>query len=302
LNFEPDGTRIIRKRSEHGLGLYTSPYGDDRDKRWVDELWEDVVDQALGTPPKDREWHRCPVIGRVPVTSWEVLATFSSYNREHADSPVRPFNFVSAAYMRPLARAHPVRLFAPFVSESAKALEAEWYVQGTGKRVEITTDDPLGVIVDGVIRVKTYGDLLFDYAHHPETKFADAEGQRCQPITAGKLQRRHIIATRTEPIGKEGNALDRRVEGAGVADEVQQLYADLEDFRRHVLPVAAVMGRAALAEAVGITERGLRKILNGHSGGTPASRGAITTMAGLWAARQLGRKPSANPWTIVPPG
>lgn len=216
-------------------------------------------------------------------------------DREHPDSPVRPFNFVSAAYMRPLARVEPVRLFAPFVSEPARAHEADWYVQGTGERIEITTDVPHGVIVEGVIPVKTYGDLLFDYAYHPEVKFADREGKRCQPTTVGRLQRRHIIATRVEPIGKEGNALNRRVEGTGLADEMQQLYADPWDFKRYVVPVASAMRRPTLAKAVGMTERGLRKILNGHSGGTPASRTAMAKVAGLWAARQLGWSPGANP-------
>jgi len=188
-----------------------------------------------------------------------------------------------------------VRLFAPFVSEPVDALEAEWFEHNTGKRVTITTEDPMGKVVERVVPVKTYGELARQYGEHPEVKFADQAGRRCQPRTSGTLGRRHVIATRTEPYGKEGNALRRRVEGAGVSDEVQGLFVDPADFERHVLPVGRAMQRRELAAGIGVTERGLRKILNGHSGGTPTSRAAIARTVGTWSARRLGRRPSENP-------
>jgi hypothetical protein len=160
INFDTHGEPLIRKRSEHGLGLFASPLGsDDKRKRWIDELWEDIVDEVLGRTPEPRHWHPYPVVGRLPVTTWDLLESFKTYNGAHPEAPVRPFNFVSAAYLKPLARAEPVRLFAPFVSEPATALEAEWYEHNTGRRVEITTEDPMGAIVDGVLSVKTYGEL-----------------------------------------------------------------------------------------------------------------------------------------------
>ncbi len=237
FNFDDEGRRVVRKRSEHGLGLFVSPYGaEDKKKQWIDELWEDVIDEVLGLPVEPRPWHDHPVVGRVPVTSWELLKSFETYNRAHPEAPVKPFNFVSAAYPKPLSREEPVRLFAPFVSEPAQALEAQWYEHNTGRRVAITTEDSMGEVVDGLVPVKTYGE-------HPEVKFADEDGHRCHPRTSGTLTRRHVIATRTEPYGKEGNALRRRVEGAGVSDETQGLFVDPADFERHVLPVARAMSR-----------------------------------------------------------
>ncbi len=296
LNFDRDGTAIIRKRSEHGLGLFVSPHGsDDKKKRWIDEFWQDIVDEILRRPRKPREWHAYPVIGRLPVTTWDLLETFAGYNRTNPESPVRPFNFVSAAYLKPFARAEPVRLFAPFVSEPARAREANWYEHSTGRRVSITTEDPMGEVVPDVMPVKTYGDLLQQYSAHPEIKFANEQRQRCRPGTEGTLGRRHIIATRAEPYGKEGQALRRRAEGPGVEDDEQQLPLDSRDFRRLVVPVAERMPRKVLAEAIGMTERGLRKIIHGDSDATPTSRAAITAVAGLWAARELGRRPSVDP-------
>ncbi|MDQ4144983.1 MAG: hypothetical protein M3198_14835 [Actinomycetota bacterium] len=295
LNFDEHGNPIVLKRSEHGLGLYASPYGtDDKKKRWIDELWENIVDELLGRAPKTRPWHDLPVIGRVPATTWELLDSFESYNRQHPEAPVRPFNFVSAAYLKPLTRAKPVRLFAPFVSEPGKAHQAEWYEHDSGVRVEITTEDPMGELVDGIVPVKTYGELARQYAGHPEVKFADAQGERCAPTTSGTLSRRHVIAIRSEPYGKEGHALRRRIEGAGIGDRAQETFLDPADFERLVLPVARVMPRREFAEAVGMSERGLRKILNGYSGGTVATRASICALAALWAARQLNRRPSAS--------
>lgn len=64
---------------------------------------------------------------------------------------------------------------------------------------------------------------------------------------------------------------------------MQGLFVDPADFERYVLPVARAMPRRELADAIDVTERGLRKILNGDSGGTPRSRAAIASAAGLWA-------------------
>lgn len=76
---------------------------------------------------------------------------------------------------------------------------------------------------------------------------------------------------------------------------MQGLFVDPADFERHVLPAARTMQRRELADGIGVTERGLRKILNGHSGGTPTSRAAIARTVGSWAACRLGRRPSEDP-------
>jgi hypothetical protein len=89
--------------------------------------------------------------------------------------------------------------------------------------------------------------------------------------------------------------LRRRIEGVGVGDEAQQLYVDPADFERLVLPVARAMSRRELADGIGMSERGLRKILNGDSGGTPRSRAAMVRFAGLWASVHLQRGASADP-------
>jgi hypothetical protein len=46
-------------------------------------------------------------------------------------------------------------------------------------------------------------DSLHQYLCHPECKFAGPDGYPCDPWTRGILQRRHIVADRHIPCGKE---------------------------------------------------------------------------------------------------
>ncbi len=70
--------------------------------------------------------------------------------------------------------------------------------------MHITTRDTDGQIQADTVRVKSYGDIAGQYAYRPETKFADANGNRCNRTTTGTLHRRHITGGRSEYLGKEG--------------------------------------------------------------------------------------------------
>jgi transcriptional regulator with XRE-family HTH domain len=58
------------------------------------------------------------------------------------------------------------------------------------------------------------------------------------------------------------------------------------------------MPQRELAAAIGMSPRGLRKILNGYSGGTPTSRKAIGHAAALWASVGLKRSASIDPLDV----
>lgn len=53
------------------------------------------------------------------------------------------------------------------------------------------------------IEVKCYGNILGAYREHPEAKFVDRDGNRCDGLTRGLLRRSHVIANRHRYIGKE---------------------------------------------------------------------------------------------------
>lgn len=70
-----------------------------------------------------------------------------------------------------------------------------WFDQYSGKTLGITTRRQHGR--RGVARVKTYGDVLDEYRHHPESKCADAAGASCGKQTTCLLQQRIESARRS---------------------------------------------------------------------------------------------------------
>jgi hypothetical protein len=65
-----------------------------------------------------------------------------------------------------------------------------WIDQYSGENYRITTT---GHHADRhTARVKTYGDVLREYAIHPESKCAYASGKPCSKQTVGLVQRRHV--------------------------------------------------------------------------------------------------------------
>jgi hypothetical protein len=79
-------------------------------------------------------------------------------------------------------------------------------------------------------RVKTFGDVIEEYAYHPESKCADASGQPSGKQTLGLLQRRHVRVDSITPIGKESNSLEDVQ--AGLVHDEQNVYTIYTDTRR----------------------------------------------------------------------
>ncbi len=58
--------------------------------------------------------------------------------------------------------------------------------------------------------LKTYGDVLEEYEHHPEHKGAASDGSPSGRQTVGLLARRHLQIGAEHFIGKESNELESR--------------------------------------------------------------------------------------------
>lgn len=211
-------------------------------------------------------------LGQLTITRPELLKPFAEHNRRHPEQAVRPGSFVSVCYPKPFARADPVRLFAPYTAPE-RALDEDWYDLRTGHRYGITTRGLLGDIIPGVVPVKSYGDIATSYANRPESKFAHNSAP-CLPNSTGTLARRHVHATSVEPLGKEANLLNRRVEGTGTRDELQQIYTDnaLTDLEIEQL---FTQPRPRIAATAGISERALRDILSRRARPRPAVAEAL---------------------------
>lgn len=252
---------------------------------WSNELWADALAEALGEVVVPRVWWDLPAVGQLTITRPELLDPFETYNRDHPERRIAPANFISVAYPKAFVRADPLRLISPFVSP-AEALDAEWYELHSGERVQITTEDLGGEVVSGLVPVKSYGDVAREHVARPERKFEAPDGGPCLRATRGKLHRRHVLAVRFEHLGKEANLLDQRGEGDGIAEELQLVYVDRDEFRRLVVPILRLMPQAEVASAAQITERTLRSILAG-SNPSARNRARLTQLAGSWAASLL---------------
>jgi hypothetical protein len=76
-------------------------------------------------------------------------------------------------------------------------------------------------------RVKTYGEVIEEYAYHPESKCADANGQPSGKQTFGLLRWRHVCIDSITPIGKESNSLEEVQ--AGLVHDEQNVYSEYTD-------------------------------------------------------------------------
>lgn len=245
---------------------------------WIEDLWRSVIEETIDQAFREPEWADYPALGRLTITRPELLKPFNEHNRLFPDQAVRPHSFVSVAYQKPFARAEKLRLFAPFVSP-ADALEVPWYELRSGRRVRIATVHLYGTIDAHSVPVKTYGEIARAYADRPESKFLAPEGSPCISASTGALQRRHIEADQPEYLGKESNLIDRRVQGAGVRTEVQQLYVDPRDFERYSIPILRRRPRRGTARAAGISERALGSILSGRAEPRDKTRARLTWLA-----------------------
>jgi hypothetical protein len=119
-----------------------------------------------------------------------------------------------------------------------------------------------------IARVKCYGDVLEEYAFHPETKCADASGAPCNKQTVGLLQRRHVtIEWPPRFIGKESNKLEEVEEGsASVAEDVYTEYPDpgRNEWTITVLPVLRRLSLSHLQRLSGLDRRTLQRIRKGR--------------------------------------
>ncbi len=279
-NLDERGEPILRKWSEHGLGHLLNPKDPKRDDRdWIRTLWEGIVTEELGHPYAWPDWLRRPAVGRITVSGPSLLRLFHGMNRgiPYADR-IKPFNFLLTTFVRAFgypgaADPEQFHLVAPWNPDPRQWLIMTWIDRYSGRRFRITATGETGG--EGIVRVKTYGDVLAAYRVHPEPKSLGADGKPCGRHTRGLLNRRFVATTADliGYIGKESNKLDDREAGLiHDLDEVVTEYADprRDPFKILVLPVLQTLPPGEIARKITIAPRTLRDIVTGrtypHSG------------------------------------
>ncbi len=181
--------------SEHGLGHLFNPIDPEKeDRKWIAQVWLNIIRKALGSGAKKLGFENLPAIGRITVSSPAVLRPFGRFNEGKAyKDQIKPFNFLLSCHIN--AFGHPMgcdpeefHLIAAYESDSRQWLKMAWIDRYSGEQYAITTNGYHGD--RRTARVKTYGDVLVEYEFHSETKNADANGN-----PSGKTNNRSIAET-----------------------------------------------------------------------------------------------------------
>lgn len=270
---------VVRKASEHGLGLYRSPVPRLKEwaetwPEWVDVVWRRFIAAAEGQPTdKPPAWFDLPAVSHLPVSSPPVLAPFARVNAGLAYSgQVKPFGFLTLGHVDPLAplpdglERGDVTPLAPFTSDPETLLALPWRNRRDGRPIAVTTRRGG---LRGSVRLQTIGDVVADYRLHPETKSGDPRGGLGRRGSVGLLPRLRVRAVGLPVhIGKESNRLEE-VQG-GLVTDPDDVYVEYRDPRREweaALPalrrVRDEKGWRYLALAAGLSERAIRYSLNG---------------------------------------
>ena len=259
--------------SEHGLGHLLNPADlESEDRDWIAHVWQNIICDRLNIPAKNFNFAEVAAIGRVTITSPRILDALAALNegKKYSDQ-IKPFNFLLTCHVSPFGHplgANPEKfhLIAPFETNPKKWLQMNWIDQYSGNNFRITTEKNL--ISRTTALVKTYGDVIEDYAHHPESKCADEQGNVCDRQTTGLLYRRYVRIGEIISIGKESNKLEE-VDAALIhsADNVYTVYPDQkrDSWERVIRPKLKAIPLSLLMKETGLSRRMLIKARNGQA-------------------------------------
>jgi len=285
----PSGDVEIIEPSEHGLGHLLNPCcvgtrgtrdddedNEDKAKPWITEVWETIVRRTLGLPVTRLSFADLPAVTRTSITTPHVMRGLSGKDwGDSLDGEIRPATFllsVAVARLGHSVGADPTRfhLISPFTSDPSKWLDGPWVDVHSGREFRVTTD--IEDLDPECVRVKTFADVVEEFAVHAEPKSAGGDGHACVRTTRGLLQRRHIRAGQIVLVGKESNRLEEVRKGlVHDWDEIVTEFDDPADdwwekvFRPKIIGVRT----ADIATATGLGERAARNLRAGRSRPTP---------------------------------
>jgi hypothetical protein len=273
------GIKIVGEPSEHGLGHLLNPTDPDSESReWIAEAWTYLILRHLGRDPEPPIWLGRPAISRITASTPEMVRRLNQpRKRVPYERQVKPMNFALAAHAVYAGLPKDVdpehfQPIAAYESDPRKWTTRTWVDCHSGKKFAITTHRS---VQPDVVQVKSYEDVLAEYELHPESKSAGAD-ERNPRKAIGLLGRRHVLVLPEDIsyIGKESNRLE-------------EVEADLEHCLEDVLEVYKEPGRKRLAPEtleslkkipsrelalkLGISERAVRAIRNGHSQPKPGT-------------------------------
>jgi hypothetical protein len=239
----------------HGLGLYLSPTGE---RGWEKEAWGLVRQLEAGHQPHWPGWADYPVVSRTSLSSPTLLKPFVE-----SGVPVRPFSFFLVAYVAPLGQpvgvdSGDVRPVAPFQRDPEKWVGLRWVNGKSGATISVVSGK---LALPGEVRLKTYREMLLDFAMRAETSAAGPDGAQCQPITRGSLDRLRVQVPGKVLIGKEAHNIEQALNGLtrDPEDVCQTLTTKVPDW---LVAEMRDVTASEIARAVGSSARYVKAIRN----------------------------------------
>lgn len=336
-NLAGDGRVIVRKCSEHGLGMRLDPTNpdapvsvaeDDKEdevygggvgsarpaRGWVQKLWRYLIERhALGRDVPEPAWFGLPALCKLTVTRPDLAERLT----------LSPLNFCLVAQAQtfqstltpsPGSLGSSVRLVAPFERDPRRWKRMRWTDAATGRPFKIATGESEGYVTSGVVYVKSYRDMTAEFLSRPEAKFATPDGRRCPRGYRGLLVRRTVTPSVEVNIGKEGNHIEDVEAGLLRAGDVLNRYTPHQQhddaFDQLVRPLARAFPPARVAQESGLSARTVERIRAGDNP-TAAHRAAVTKWAidaAGAALRAAGKTASTDPrhrlaaWAALPKG
>ena len=272
--------------SEHGLGHLLNPTDpSSEDREWIAAVWTGILCAEKEKVHRVEPFQQTPAVGRVNVSSPAILKVLEGINagKVYAQQ-IKPFNFLLSCHVRPLG--HPVgvdpsrfHLIAPYETDPAKWVRLKWIDQYTGKLFLISTSGHYSS--RQTARVKTFGEMIAEYAFHAESKCANDQGAVCGKDTQGLLQRRHVKVDRIRFIGKESNELEEV--DAGMIHSAQDVYTEYvdqsrDDWEMKIRPAMKKIPLSILCKQTGLSRRMLINARTGKARPHPRNQALIVSV------------------------
>jgi hypothetical protein len=261
--------------SVYSLGHLLNPKDPDDDStRWIHDLWQWILEDHLGLDPDPPSWLDRPALSRITASSPAVLRWFDAFNegKDFSDR-IKPANFLLLAHPDPLDPS-PALPIAPYEPDASRWLIMDWFDRRNGEQVTITTAHFDGMARPGVVRVRTYRDIVSDYLRHPEAKSLAPGGGPVKAGTRGLLRRRPVQARPViARIGKEANRIEERMTGVVTkSDDYLNEYVDPHAWRQNLDFLLSRMTVKDLAAALSVDRGTVGRWRSGKA--TPHSRHA----------------------------
>ena len=288
------------KVSQHGLGHLLNPLDpDDPSRDWIEDAWRLLLRRAHGLDAEEPHWLDRPALTPVTASGPTVLRWFEGSNegKPYAER-ITPANFLLLAHPDPFDPSEALPI-APYEPDTSRWDEITWIDRRTGKPVGITTTPADGVMRPGVVRVRTYRDVLNGYVSHPEAKSLGRDAKPVTGRTVGLLRRRPVEGVLPlVMIGKEGNKLEDRLSGLVTeAPEYRSEFVDPDHtfWTDLVVPVLRKIDRTTLAEKSALSRRTIERQLSGAVRPRETHEQLLAGLAVEYARSELAKRVQTIP-------